>query len=230
MNTDNNTINNNETNSKNNIWSIILCIVLIIGILGVGFYMGRKSINTKPKVEIKYIKGDTIKDTIYLPTPVRETIPIDTINFIKQIIADGMYKELWPERVITEYVEVTKQDSTEIINDWMTKRYYSEQIFNNDTIGNCTINAEVQYNRLRLIDYTYNPITKEVTNTHYKVKTFSPFLGGGYMVNPWDDIRDPIITVNGGIFIREKYGLQVQIMHSLKTKNDYIGGSFIYKF
>ena len=80
------------------------------------------------------------------------------------------------------------------------------------------------------MDYTFEPIHKDITKTEYKIKTFSPFVGVGYLTNPWDEIRNPIITVNGGFFIKEKYGIQAQYMRTLKTKNDFIGGSVMIKF
>lgn len=208
----------------------ILSLLIILGLFGVGFYLGRKTIKTDTKIVTEYIKGDTIRDTLYYPQPIKIIEPIDTLNIIKQCIKDGIYSELWPEKVITEYIEVTKQDTTKIMNDWATKRLYSETLFQNDSIGSCIVNAEVQYNRMKLIGYNYTPITKQVTETIYKTKLFSPFVGGGYLINPWEEKRNPIITLNGGVFIKEKYGLQLQYMRTLNSKNDYIGGNVLIKF
>ena len=208
----------------------ILSLLIILGLFGVGFYLGRKTIKTDTKIVTEYIKGDTIRDTLYYPQPIKIIEPIDTLNIIKQCIKDGIYSELWPEKVITEYIEVTKQDTTKIMNDWATKRLYSETLFQNDSIGSCIVDAEVQYNRMKLIGYNYTPITKQVTETIYKTKLFSPFMGGGYLINPWEEKRNPIITLNGGVFIKEKYGLQIQYMRTLNSKNDYIGGNVLIKF
>lgn len=208
----------------------ILSLLIILGLFGVGFYLGRKTIKTDTKIVTEYIKGDTIRDTLYYPQPIKIIEPIDTLNIIKQCIKDGIYSELWPEKVITEYIEVTKQDTTKIMNDWATKRLYSETLFQNDSIGSCVVDAEVQYNRMKLIGYNYTPITKQVTETIYKTKLFSPFVGGGYLINPWEEKRNPIITLNGGVFIKEKYGLQIQYMRTLNSKNDYIGGNVLIKF
>lgn len=212
------------------ITNTLLSLLIILGLFGVGFYLGRKTIKTDTKIVTEYIKGDTIRDTLYYPQPIKIIEPIDTLNIIKQCIKDGIYSELWPEKVITEYIEVTKQDTTKIMNDWATKRLYSETLFQNDSIGSCVIDAEVQYNRMKLIGYNYTPITKQVTETIYKTKLFSPFVGGGYLINPWEEIRNPIITLNGGVFIKEKYGLQIQYMRTLNSKNDYIGGNVLIKF
>ena len=184
----------------------------------------------KETTKIEYIKGDTIRETIIKPIPEFVQSPIDTVDIIKQCIKDGLYKELWPERVVTEYIEVTKEDTTKIMKDWATKRIYDKTLFQNDSLGVCKIKTEIQYNRLQLLDYTFEPTIKTITNTEIIVKKFSPFVGVGYLTNPWDDIRNPIITLNGGLFINEKYGIQLQYMRTLKSKNDFVGGSFIYKF
>ena len=209
---------------------ILIYIVLIIILLGAGFFMGRKTMKVKETTKIEYIKGDTIRETIIKPIPEFVQLPIDTVDIIKQCIKDGLYKELWPERVVTEYIEVTKEDTTKIMKDWATKRIYDKTLFQNDSLGVCKIKTEIQYNRLQLLDYTFEPKIKTITNTEIIVKKFSPFVGVGYLTNPWDDIRNPIITLNGGLFINEKYGIQLQYMRTLKSKNDFVGGSFIYKF
>lgn len=211
-------------------WKILFHIFMILGILISGFFIGRSTIKVKEITTIEYIKGDTIRDTLYYPKPYKEILPIDTLSIIKQCIKDGIYQELWPEKVITEYVEITKEDTSKIIKDWAIKRLYSEKLFQNDSLGSCSIEAEVQYNRMRLIGYNYVPITKEITETKYLTKTFSPFVGGGYMTNPWDDVRNPIINLNAGFFIKEKYGIQLQLMHAVKSKDDYVGGSILFKF
>jgi len=209
---------------------IIFYILLIIILFGGGFFTGRKTMKIKDNIKIEYIKGDTIREIIEKPVPEFIKLPIDTIDIIKQCIKDGIYKELWPERIITKYIEVTKEDTTKIIKDWATKRIYDKILFQNDSIGTCKIKTEIQYNRLQLLDYYLEPKVKTVTETNFIVKKFSPFVGAGYLINPWDEINNPIITLNGGIFINEKYGVQVQYMRTLKSKNDFIGGSFIIKF
>ena len=211
-------------------WKILFYILVILILFGSGFYFGRKTMKVKETTKIEYIKGDTVRETIIKPVPELVQTPVDTVDIIKQCIKDGLYKELWPERVITEYVEITKEDTTKIMKDWATKRIYDKTLFQNDSIGTFKVKTEIQYNRLQLMDYTFEPIYKEITKTEYKIKTFSPFVGVGYLTNPWDEIRNPIITVNGGFFIKEKYGIQAQYMRTLKTKNDFIGGSVMIKF
>ena len=211
-------------------WKILFYILVILILFGSGFYFGRKTMKVKETTKIEYIKGDTIRDTLYYPKPYKVTDPIDTLSVIKQCIKDGVYKELWPERVITEYIEITREDTTKIMKDWATKRVYSETLFQNDSVGSCSINANVQYNRIQSMDYTFQPVTKKITEIKYYTKTFSPFVGAGYLTNPWDETRNPMFTLSGGLFIKEKIGVQLQLMHCLRSKDDYVGGSLIYKF
>lgn len=211
----------------------IICVIIGILIFSViGFYLGRKTINSDtPKTEIVYIKGENITDSIPYPVPYEVIKPADTADIIRRCVRDGIYSELFPEKIITEYIEITKDDTTEIIRDWGTKRLYSEQIFDIDTVGQCTINASVQYNRLTLLSYSYIPVTKVTTITNTKVKLFSPYIGAGVLVN--NDISDYmnlIPTVSAGFFIKERYGINVQYGKMLKNKNNLYGISLLYKF
>lgn len=212
-------------------WKILFYATVIIGIFILGFYLGRKTID-KPetKIEIQYLPGEVIRDTCFVEKPVSIEKPIDTLGVIQQCIKDGIYSELWPTKTITEYVEVSKEDTTAIMNDWASKRTYTEHLFNNEINGKCTVSAEVQYNRLKLLGYEYVPITKTVVETKYVTKAFSPFVGLSYLKNPWDEVSNPMIQLNGGFFIKEKYALQILYQRGLVLKNDYIGGGMIYKF
>ena len=211
-------------------WKWLYNITIILVFLTIGFFMGRKTIDTKTEIVTEYIKGDTITDTLYYPKPYKVVEPIDTLSIIRQCIKDGIYKELWPERVITEYVEINKADTTTIIKDWATKRFYSETLFSDDKNGTCTFDAEIQYNRMNVVGYNFIPMTKVVSETKYSVKTFSPFVGLNFITNPWDNIKNPSIQVNGGFFVKEKYGIQAIYQRGLTQKNDYVGGGFLIKF
>lgn len=212
-------------------WKILFHVIMILFFLVLGFFFGRKTVKEpETKIVTEYIQGDTVTDTLYYPKPYKVVVPADTLGIIQQCIKDGIYAELWPEKVVTEYVEVTKEDTTEIMKDWATKRYYSETLFNDDTHGNCAFNAEVQYNRLKVLDYNFTPVTRTVTETKYVTKAYSPFVGVSYLTNPWDDVKNPMVQVNGGIFFKEKYGVQAMYQRGFKLDNDYVGLGFMYKF
>lgn len=220
----------NKENTSMNKWKLAFNIVVVIFLLTLGFFLGRKTIETKTEIVTEYIQGEKITDTLFYPKPYKVYIKPDTLSIIQQCIKDGIYKELWPEKVVTEYIEVNKSDTTAIMNDWATKRYYSETLFNDEKQGSCAFNAEVQYNRLKMVDYTYTPVVQTITKTKYATKMFSPYVGLSYLENPWDEIKNPTIQLNGGVFIKETYGFQVLYQRGLKLKSDYIGGGFIYKF
>lgn len=211
-------------------WKILFHIIMILIIFGGGFFTGRSTIKTKEIHKTEYIKGDTVRDTIYQPKPYKVVEPVDTLNIIKDCIEKGIYQELWPEKVITEYIEITKEDSTKIVEDWSKKRMYNEILFQNDSIGTCNIKTEVQYNRIQNMDYIFVPINKTVTEKKQFVKTFSPFIGAGYLTKPRAEIPSSMLTVSGGFFIKEKYGLQLQFLHGLNNDEDYLGGSLLIKF
>ena len=212
-------------------WKMLFYVTVIIGIFVLGFYLGRKTIDDpETKIEIQYLPGEVIRDTQYVDKPVISYKPVDTLGIIQQCIKDGIYSELWPTKTVTEYVEVSKADTTAIMNDWATKRCYTEELFNESINGLCTVSTEVQYNRMRLLGYEYKPVTKTVTETKYVTKLFSPYIGLSYLNNPWDEISNPMIQLNGGFFIKEKYALNIIYQRGLVLKNDYIGGGFLCKF
>lgn len=214
-----------------NQWKILFYIVCVFGVLTLGFFLGRRTVKEpETKVEIQYLPGEPITDTCYIKEPYKVVVPVDTLGIIQQCIKDGIYQELWPTRIITEYVEVNKTDTTAIMKDWATKRFYTETLFNNTDYGNCKVNAEVQYNRMKVISYDYTPITQTITETKYVTKSFSPFIGISYLTNPWDEIKNPMVQLNGGFYIKEKYGIQAIYQRGFKLNNDYIGAGFIYKF
>ena len=218
--------------SNNQKKTLIVFVISILLFGALGFYLGRKTIdNGTPKTEVTYIKGERITDSIPYPDPYYVSKPIDTANIIKQCVKDGIYTELFPEKTITEYIEITKDDTTAIMLDWATKRLYSETLFDIDTVGKCVVGATVQYNRLSLLSYDYTPIEKTVMITTNKVRLFSPYIGVGVFVdNDFKDYFNIMPSASAGFFIKEKYGMNFQYAKSLKTQNNFYGASLLYKF
>lgn len=213
---------------KEKLWKLLFYVVVIFGIMLLGFYFGRRSVVIPPTPGPVYIEGDTVRDTIYQPKPVKEKI--DTVNVIKACVRDGIYSELFPEKIITEYIEVTKEDTSKIMDDWATKRQYSEILFESDTLGYCKVESEIQYNRMLSLNYTFKPVVKTITKTEYKTQLLSPFIGGGLMLNPWDQKLDPMIDFSLGLFVKEKWGIEFKYEHGFSSKNDFVGGTLLYKF
>lgn len=209
-------------------------ITFIIGLIifcALGFFLGRSTSTIgETNTVVKYVKGEKITDSIPYPEPYEVVKPTDTASVIQDCIKKGIYTELFPEKTNIEYVVITKEDTSAIIQDWGIKRLYHETLFDNDTVGSCEIDAEVQYNRLSHLLYTYVPIQKETTITQNKVRFFSPFIGFGAGYAHWSDNKDWLLNANLGFFIKETYGLNIQYNRSLNFETNYLGCSFIYKF
>lgn len=184
-----------------NYWKIALIIVGIVGLFILGIYIGKKT--TKPQIieHTEYITLPPQTDTIP-PVIIKETV--DTANLIKQCVKDGIYQELFPEKIvyITDTLEFDKTDSTKIMEDWVTKREYEATLFDVDTLGKCDIKTRVQYNRLGTIDYTFVPKQKQTTVTEVITRKYLPFVGGGITTFP-------SVGVEAGLFINQSYGFAV---------------------
>ena len=208
---------------------ILVCLVMLIA----GFFAGRATLKKtqKQKTTIEYVQGTTIHDTTEISKPGYVKTPIDTAKIIAQCVRDGVYTELFPERTKYDTVYMTKSDTTKIMADWASERKYNQKLFAIDTLGTCEVNAIIQYNRLKSMDYTYTPMQKVITNTVYQVKTFSPFIKAGVAFNPWSKQQSDVLgKLGAGLYIKERYGLEFEYQRKLKTKEDYLGTSILFKF
>ena len=201
---------------------ILIFISAAIAVWLLGFFLGRGTITKKKVTEIKYLPMERVTGTIVVPTPVKEIIPPDTVNIIKECVKKGKFTELFPPRE-KDTIIITKKDTSTVLSDWATQRFYSSTLFDNDTIGKFSYNADVQYNRLQTFDYTFTPVTKTVTVKELYVKKFSPFIGAG--------IADgPFFVATGGAFFNEKWGASLLYMRDTKQRYNNFGGMVLYKF
>lgn len=217
---------------KINWWKITLILLIAFALFGLGLYIGSKS-NQEPKIE--YVPGETITDTVYVKGPAIEIPPTDTLGIIKQCIKDGLYAHLWPEKTDTLWLRdtcyiPTHEDTTKIVSDWATKRLYSDILFNDEKQGYFDYSMEIQYNRLSSFSYNFTPVIKETTHTKTYTKFISPFVGLYYLSNPWDEIKNPSIQVNAGVFLKEKYGISLLYQRGFTLDTDYVGGGLLFKF
>lgn len=211
-------------------WKIAVYCIVVIVIFILGIFTGRKTVRT----EIEYVRGETITDTVFLPSAVEERPPVDTLGIIEQCIADGIYSDIWPERIdtllSTDTVYMpTAADTSAILADWATRRTYSDTLFNSEESGHFDYYAEVQYNRLMNFSYRHIPVTKQITEIKDGSKILSPFIGMGYSVNTIGD-KNPMLLLNAGLFVKEKYGIYIMYQRGLVLNDDYIGGGITYKF
>lgn len=204
-----------------NWWKVAIYAIGVLALIAIGFFLGRKTIE-QPEPTTIYLPGDTVTVELPAPDPIKEEL--DTANIIKDCVKNGLYYELFPERVKDSvvYLTLTKEDTAKVFNDWATKRTYSETIFDSDTLGKATFNAEVQFNRLTKFDYTFAPIIKQTTVVEKKPK-YSPFVGAGVSTLP-------SLNVTAGYFYEEKWGFSFTYQYDYIKKNNILGAGFLIKF
>ena len=146
-----------------------LKIAIVIVAFVVGFFLGRKTINVKEKVT--YVKGETIRDTIVIPKPTFVEIPAKPKYIYK-------YDTITVDNIL--YIS-EKVDTSAIIQDYILMRTYEFNVFNSDTLGKFDVKQKIGYNKLLSFDYTFTPITKQVTQ--FREPVFTPFITMGYSTN-----------------------------------------------
>ena len=154
--------------------NIVIAIVLII----IGVLIGRWTIG---KPEVKYVKGETVRDTIYSENlvpynvyiPPKPVLPLkpDTINNVV-------------------YMSV---DTAQIISNYITRNTYKNLLFDNLN-GKLIVSSVVQYNQLKNLSYEFTQIQKQTTVT--KPRTLVPFLASS-----WNSFG--VIGIGGGIYYHD---------------------------
>ncbi len=146
-----------------------LKIAIVIVAFVVGFFLGRKTIDVEEKVT--FVKGETIHDTIVINEPAFVEIPSKPKYIYKYdtIVVDNI-----------QYIS-EKVDTSAIIQDYILMRTYEFKVFNSDTLGKFDVKQKIGYNKLLSFDYTFTPITKQVTR--FREPVFTPFVTVGYSTN-----------------------------------------------
>lgn len=201
----------------------ILTVILLLVFGAGGFLTGRKTIEPIEIEKPVYIPGDTITVEVPVPTPVYVVRPADTANIIAKCVKDGIYAELFPEKVRDSLVYIpTAEDTLEIVRDWATERYYEEKIFDVDTVGTATVRAKTQYNRITEMSAEVVPVVKTVTKV-LPPKKYVPFVGVGATTMP-------TVAVEGGMFLDEKWGGAMLYQKNVKEKGGSFGVLIVRKF
>ena len=148
---------------------LYLKIGIVIVVFVVGFFLGRKTIDVEEKVT--FVKGETIHDTIVINEPSFVEIPSKPKYIYKYdtIVVDNI-----------QYIS-EKVDTSAIIQDYILMRTYEFNVFNSPTLGKFDVKQQIGYNKLLSFDYTFTPITKQVTQ--FREPVFTPFITMGYSTN-----------------------------------------------
>lgn len=200
---------------------ILTYIVVALVIGAVCFFAGRSTIKTRTITWVKYEKGKTV--TIYKDSlvPVYVSKPADTLDVLLAAIQSGKFNDLFPVR--DSIIYITKDDSSAVIRDWATERFYEETLFDIDTVGTEKVKMRLQYNKLQEISGTFVPVVKTVGEKELLVKKYSPFVGGGITTMPE-------IVANAGIFFEDKYGVSLLYEYNWEIKKHAVGITALYKF
>lgn len=177
---------------------------LIMGIIG--FCIARCTIEPEVKTSVKYITGPTIHDSIPKLVPYKVEVPS---------IPEYKYK----------YIDTSKTviDTSAIINDWISNKSYQSILIDNDTIGKLKLNAEVQYNKLRKLDYEFTPI-QVVTSTVTSDKKRLEFLGGAGLST------NGMMNFQVGIFTKSHLGFSYQFNRDFSNNKNYHGLNVLIKY
>lgn len=205
-----------------NWWKVIFIAAIAIGIFVWGFAMGRKTVKPTPPGPPTYSPGDTVTVQVPYPVPVAVNKPIDTANVILACIKNGLYYDLFPEKVRDSVIYVSKEDSSAVIRDWATERIYEEKVFDIDTVGSATVRAKTQYNRLTWLGATFVPMVKTVVEPQH-IKKYSPFVGAGVTTSS-------SVLGQAGIFFEDKYGFSGLYQYDWERNKHILGTSFLIKF
>ena len=111
---------------------IIACLVF----LGLGFYVGRQSIDVKTK--IKYIRGKTLRDSI----PYDSIVPLFIIT---PVLMTYLERSSNGDTNYTTTPKDTAQSLKNVLEDWNLSRTYDKILFNDSINGTFHYNATVQY-------------------------------------------------------------------------------------
>jgi len=180
-------------------------ILVIIVLCLISFFLGR--ITTKPKETVKYVKGETITNTVKVPD----------VKYIE--VPKIYYLPTKPVTITKDSIVVQVVDTSKIIEEYITKNQYIFNVFD-DEKGKLDVNQTIQYNKLQNFDYTFTPIQKEITIKRERI--VSPFASVSY--NSFGTVG-----AGGGLFYHN-IGVEVQYLYSTYEKRSGLSGGLKIKF
>lgn len=187
---------------------LYLKIAIVVIAFVVGFFLGRKTIDGEEKIE--YVKGETVHDTIVINEPTFVEVPSKPKYIYKYdtIVVDNI-----------QYIS-EKVDTSAIIQDYILMRTYEYNVFNSPTLGKFDVKQQIGYNKLLSFDYTFTPVTKQITQ--FREPVFTPFVTGGYSTNQ--------SVLLGGGFYYKNIGLEYNMNVSTDRRfrlSDFENQTFI---
>lgn len=142
-----------------------------------------KNGNTIITLGLAFVLGFLVSHKGCTPDPIVEYVPGDTITqVVDSMIPYEVLDTCWlpgiPSKPDTIYedgdtVIITVTDTAYIVRDYGKLKKYSKVLYDSDTLGFLSVDAQVQYNELTELGYTLVPITK---NNITKPKAYTPYV------------------------------------------------------
>lgn len=164
-----------------------LAIAFVIGIV-VGFFLNQ----SEEVVKIKEVKGEPIKEVVYLPSPSIEVGKLDIASLPRYV-----FKEIIKLDTITNTLQV---DTLAILKDYTAIKHYSYTLFDNEH-GKLDLSQKAQYNSLVYTDYTYTPIKR----VESKLKRWQVLVGAGANSKGYSGFNGGLLYRNIGIIGGYRY-------------------------
>lgn len=180
---------------NNKITKILTVIIVVVIFLFLGYLWGRSSVElpaTKRIVEVKWKKGDVVRDTVEKPVPYEVKVP-DSIPIFIHTDTAALFA-IW--------------------QDYYLERKYTLD-FSNDSLGTFKVDANVSQNKLISSTSFIQPNIRTVHEKEviYKVPTIQPWVMIGtsidFRTNKIQfglDIKNKFIIGASGIRLDDKYG------------------------
>jgi hypothetical protein len=210
-----------------------MTVAIVLMLMLAGFLIGRYTVKVKVEVKPEYITLPPIHDTLIKPIEVEKTnsVKLDTVSLLKYCLANHLYDYLIRSSDSVNVV-IEKVDTLKILEDWLTKRKYELNLFDNDTIGKLDVDAVIQYNQIQHFGYNYIPTHKQTTITKEKQLLFEPFMSGGMSIGLDQNKKaTPGVALQFGAFIKGNCGFSVGYQYLFgDIQNHIVSGQFLYKF
>lgn len=193
-----------------------LIIGLLLG-LGIGFFVGRATIETEETIKIvevptqygsvnfEGITPEYSKD-LDLSVPVLPKLPF---YIFKEIVR---YDTI--DNIITPVI-----DSAKIAQAYFRENHYDYILFDNE-YGKLRIKQIIQYNMLSSTAYEFNPLQKQIYKTVKDV--WQPFISGSYSTIGY-------VGLGGGVFYHN-LGFEYQYLKGFRDTNNAHLFGLKYKF
>lgn len=165
-------------------------VVFVVGII-VGFFLNKQ----EDRVIVKEVKGDTIKEVVYLPSPVVEDAKLDIASLPQYV-----FREIVKVDTITNIMVV---DTLAILKDYTAIKHYSYTLFDNEH-GKLDLSQKAQYNSLIYTDYSYTPIKR----IESKLKRWQILVGAEYNTDNYVGPSFGILYKDIGVVGGYKIGIE----------------------